>query len=133
MALKKIHLAAAALLTLGVAPAGAAMPNLLDTLERGLWQLRAPGGGASTAGISRICLGNPKMLTQIRHGDSDCQQYVVKSTADTLTVSYSCKGEGQGITTIRKESGKIVHIHSQGIRNGSPFSFSVEGRLAGSC
>jgi hypothetical protein len=37
------------------------------------------------------------------------------------------------LTTIRKESSRIIHIQSQGIRNNAPFSFSAEGRKIGPC
>ncbi|MEP7350356.1 MAG: hypothetical protein ABI668_10465 [Sphingorhabdus sp.] len=107
--------------------------SLLESLDRGLWQLRAVGGGASGAAVDRLCVGDPARLTQIQHGDAPCTRYVVRSTPTTVTVSYSCKGQGQGMTTIRKESGKLIHIQSQGIRNNSPFSFSVEARRAGAC
>ena len=135
MKLKLSHLALAAIMSLGVGASvsGAPLPNLLDTLERGLWQFRTPGGGPSSAGVTQVCLGDPIKLTQIRHGDAACTRFVVKSTPDVITVSYSCKGLGQGLTTIRKESGKIIHIQSQGIQNSSPFSFSVEGRRSGTC
>ncbi|MFN3620757.1 DUF3617 domain-containing protein [Sphingorhabdus sp.] len=103
---------------------------LLDTLERGLWQLRPTGGGAPT---TKICLGKPEVLTQIQHSGLVCEQYVVRSNANSVTVSYTCKGQGQGLTTIRKESNRIIHIQSQGIRNNSPFSLSVEGRRIGTC
>jgi hypothetical protein len=101
---------------------------VLQTLERGLWQLRAVGGGASGAAASQLCLGDPRMLAQIQHGAANCEHYVVESSANSVTISYSCKGAGQGLTTIRKESGRLVQIKSQGIRNNSPFSFSG-GRL----
>ena len=107
--------------------------SLLESLDHGLWQLRAVGGGNSGAAIDRLCLGNPSQLTQIQHGDTACDRYVVRSTPTSLTVSYSCKGQGQGLTTIRKESARLIHIQSQGIRNNAPFSFSVEGRRAGAC
>jgi hypothetical protein len=107
--------------------------SLLQTLERGLWQLRAVGGGSSGAAASQLCLGDPKMLAQIQHGATACTHLVVESSANAVTISYSCKGAGQGLTTIRKESGRLVQIKSQGIRNNSPFSFSVEGRRAGTC
>jgi hypothetical protein len=57
----------------------------------------------------------------------------VRSTANSVTVSYSCKAQGLGLTTIRKESNRIIHIQSQGIRNNAPFSFAVEGRKTGPC
>lgn len=107
--------------------------SLLESLERGLWQLRAVGGGTSGAATDKLCVGDPSRLTQIQHGDAPCTRYVVRSTPTAVTVSYTCKGQGQGLTTIRKESGKLIQIQSQGIRNNAPFSFSVEGRRAGAC
>jgi hypothetical protein len=107
--------------------------DLLQSIERGLWQLRAIGGGVSGAAANQMCVADPKQLVQIQHGSVACSQYVVRSTPNTVTISYSCKGAGQGLTTIRRESGRLIHIQSQGIRNSAPFSFSVEGRKAGAC
>lgn len=107
--------------------------SLLTSLEDGMWQLRAVGGGPSSVAASQLCLGDPVRLTQVQHGDASCSRYVVRTTPTTLTVSYSCKGQGQGLTTIRKESNRLIHIQSQGIKNNSPFSFSVEGRRTGGC
>jgi hypothetical protein len=104
--------------------------SLLNTLERGQWSLRAAGAEAP---LTKICLGNPEVLTQIQHAGVACERYVVRSTVNSVTVSYTCKGQGQGLTTIRKESSRIIHIQSQGIRNNAPFSFSVEGRRTGPC
>lgn len=129
---------AAALLSLGAGSAsqGAVAQDgsaLLQSLERGLWQLRAIGGGSSAVAASELCVADPRMLVQIQHGAANCAHMVVESSANEVTVSYSCKGAGQGLTTIRKESGRLVQIQSQGIRNNSPFSFSVEGRRARGC
>ncbi len=107
--------------------------DLLQSIERGMWQLRAVGGGASSVAANQLCVADPKQLVQIQHGTTPCSQYVVRATPNTVTISYSCKGAGQGLTTIRRESGKLIHIQSQGIRNSAPFSFSVEGRKAGVC
>jgi hypothetical protein len=104
--------------------------SLLHTLERGQWSLRAVGAEAP---LTKICLGNPELLTQIQHAGVACERYVVRSTVNMVTVSYTCKGQGQGLTTIRKESNRIIHIQSQGIRNNAPFSFAVEGRRTGPC
>jgi hypothetical protein len=107
--------------------------GLLASIERGMWQLRTVGGGASGAAASQLCVADPKQLVQIQHGSAACSHFVVRSTANTITISYSCKGAGQGLTTIRKENGRLLQIQSQGIRNSAPFSFSVEGRRAGGC
>jgi hypothetical protein len=131
-------LALAGIMTLGVGSAGQSVAaadsgNLLQTLERGLWQLRAVGSGASSAAASQLCLGDPRMLAQIQHGATNCTHTLVESSANAVTISYACNGAGQGLTTIRKETGRLVQIKSQGIRNGAPFSFSVEGRRSGAC
>ena len=107
--------------------------SLLESIERGMWQLRAVGGGPSGAPVTQICVGDVSRLTQLEHRHIPCEQYVVRSTANAVTVSYSCKGQGQGLTTIRKESNRLIQIQSQGIHNNSPFSFSVEGRKTGAC
>jgi hypothetical protein len=107
--------------------------NLLETLSRGMWQLRAIGGGETGAAIDKYCVGNPAKLAQIQHAALDCKQYVVRSTPNSITISYSCTNAGQGLTTIRKESSKLIHIDSQGIRNNSPFAFAAEARLTGPC
>ena len=127
------HLVGAILLSLtstSLALANANDLSLLNTLERGQWSLRA---AAAEAPLTKICLGNPEVLTQIQHSGAACERYVVRSTVNSVTVSYTCKGQGQGLTTIRKESNRIIHIQSQGIRNNAPFSFSVEGRRTGPC
>ena len=139
MKMKHIFLPAMAVFALSagsgvVAMAQASDLSLLETLDRGLWELRSVGGGGgSGASVAKMCLGDPSRLTQIQHNDFPCSRYVVRSTPTSVTVSYSCRGQGQGLTTIRKESGKLIHIQSQGIRNNSPFSFSVEARRIGTC
>jgi len=121
-------------LLLSLAAAGAAKPDgdmaLLDSLDPGMWQLRPTVGSVPT---SKICLGKPESLTQIQHSNLACEQYFVRSSPNSLTVSYTCAGHGQGLTVIRKETNRIIHIQSQGIRNNAPFSFSAEGRRTGPC
>jgi hypothetical protein len=122
------------LLLFSLATADAAKPDsemaLLDSLDRGTWQLRPTGGSVPTA---KICLGKSESLTQIQHSGLACEQYVVRSSPNSLTVSYTCAGHGQGLTVIRKETNRIIHIQSQGIQNNAPFSFSAEGRRTGPC
>jgi hypothetical protein len=138
MTTRNIKLVAAGFLSLGAGSAAQSVAasdgtELLQTLERGLWQLRAVGGGSSSAAASELCVADPRMLAQIQHGTTSCTHQIVEATANTVTISYNCKNAGQGLTTIRKESGRLVQIKSQGIRNNAPFSFSVEGRRSGGC
>lgn len=103
--------------------------SLLDTLEHGMWQFH----GSNLPAISKLCVGDPMRLTQIQHGDANCTRYIVKSTPTLLTISYICRGQGQGMTTIRKETNRLVQIQSQGVSNNAPFAFSVEARRIAGC
>lgn len=128
---------AAAAAGLALLPAAFASPisggsDLLQQLDKGMWQFR-PLGGSSAAGVAQLCVTDSKQLAQIQHGNSACSQLVVKSSPTSVTISYSCRGSGQGLTTIRRETDRLIQIQSQGIRNNAPFSFSVEARRTGSC
>ncbi|MEP2988736.1 MAG: hypothetical protein ABJN65_09720 [Parasphingorhabdus sp.] len=103
---------------------------LLDGLKKGAWILKPRG---STEEGERVCLGDPKILLQIKHSGASCSRYVIEDGPQNLRVSYKCGGLGHGVTTIRGESSGLVQIQSQGIENNAPFSFSVEARHVGSC
>ncbi len=112
------------------APAQAPELVLLDGLKKGAWVLKSRG---STEEGERVCLGDPKLLLQIKHSGASCSRYVIEDSPQNLRVSYKCGGLGHGVTTIRGESSGLVQIQSQGIENNAPFSFSVEARHVGSC
>ena len=48
-------------------------------------------------------------------------------------MQYTCRGRGYGRTHIRRETGRLVQIESQGIVDGLPFDFVAEGRRIGEC
>jgi hypothetical protein len=112
---------------------GATQPGgrqpMLARLESGQWELREAGNGR----IASICLGNPILLTQPRHGATNCARDVVAADADSMTVSYSCPGVGRGRTTIRFETPRLVQIDSQGLDRGAPFALRVQARRIGAC
>ena len=110
-------------------PAGPARP-MLTRLEAGQWELRSGAGGAR---IAAICLGNPILLTQPRHGAAPCTRDVVAADADSMTVNYSCPGLGRGRTTLRIETPRLVQIDSQGLDHGMPFALRAEARRVGPC
>ncbi len=112
------------------APAQTPRMAVLDGLAPGEWTLKERG---SDEPGKKVCLGNPELLLQIKHGNTSCTRYVIENTAKKLRVSYKCGSAGQGVTEIKQESSALVQIHSQGIRNNSPFSFYAEGRRTGSC
>jgi len=113
--------------------AGPAAPQepspMLGRLESGQWELRAQGGRRLLA----ICLGNPILLAQPRHGAAACSRDVVAADENSITVNYSCPGVGRGRTTIRFETPRLVQIDSQGLDRGAPFALRAEARRTGAC
>ena len=122
---------AAAAAVFAFAPVSAQAPDLamLDTLDRGAWELRLRPEGTTR----RICLRTGRELIQLRHRQPPCSRFIVQDESREVTVQYTCRGNGYGRTTIRRESRDIVQIRSQGIHSGTPFSMEGEARHLGSC
>ena len=116
---------------LAVMPATAqdAELTMLNSLVRGNWTLELENSDAT----QRICVRTGREFIQLRHRQPGCEQFVVQDSPTEVTVQYTCRGNGYGRTTIRKESNSLVQIQSQGIRGGSPFSLEGEARRTGSC
>lgn len=129
----RIYLKAAALLcALSTGAAVSAQGDalaMLTGLQHGNWVVASHDGGPSRS----LCLGDPRQLVQLRHVGSTCSRYIVEDGADKVTVQYTCKGDGYGRTSIRKETATLVQIESQGIQNGLPFQFKAEARRTGAC
>lgn len=116
----------------GAAPLAAAAGDalgLLTHLQPGQWSVSSRDGGPSRT----ICLGDPVQLVQLRHAGSACSRYVVEDAAEKVTVQYTCKGNGYGRTSVRRETASLVQIESQGIEGGRPFQFRAEARRTGAC
>lgn len=126
-------LVAAASVFLGtlLAPAAAKAPELamLAGLADGAWELTFRDGTAT----DRICVHSGRELIQVRHRAAQCSRYVVDDKPNQVTVQYTCPGEGYGRTSIRRETGQLVQIDSQGIEKGMPFHITGEARRAGAC
>ena len=103
--------------------------GMLDRLQ-GQWELRVrePGGE-----VQRLCLQDGRRLIQLRHPGTTCNRLVVNDAHNDVTVQYTCPGRGYGRTHIRLETEKLVQIDTQGIAEGLPFSYSMEGRRVGDC
>ncbi|MCL4671633.1 MAG: hypothetical protein KJZ64_01575 [Sphingomonadaceae bacterium] len=114
-----------------LAPVAAQAPTLamLDRLDRGEWLVRFRDSGEQR----RVCLRTGRELIQLRHGEAQCSRYVVEDGTGQVTVQYSCPGNGYGRTSVRRESGSLAQIESQGIADGKPFQFTAEGRRVGAC
>ncbi|MFM6853215.1 MAG: DUF3617 domain-containing protein [Sphingopyxis sp.] len=103
--------------------------TMLTQLESGRWQLRDRDDGA----VASRCVADGRGLLQIQHEHAQCAHYVIEDGAASVTVQYSCPGAGYGRTTIRRETGRLVQIATQGVANGAPFATSIEARRVGPC
>jgi len=114
-----------------LSPASAQAPSLamLSGLDDGQWEVRFRDGHDS----KRVCVHSGLELIQIQHGAAGCSRFVVEDGANAVTVQYTCRGNGYGRTTVRKENTSLVQIDSQGIAGGLPFEFSAEARRVGTC
>lgn len=112
------------------APAHAPPLAVLDGIDPGAWELRARETGGP---VFNLCLGDPRQLLQVRHSGQRCSYYVLDSGPGEVTVSYSCPGAGSGRTTLRVETSRLVQIHTQGVADGAPFAYRIEGRRKGEC
>lgn len=104
--------------------AHAAELGMLDSLLKGGWNLRIRDDDSQR----RICVRNGREFIQLRHTQPGCSRFVVEDGPSQVVVQYTCRGNGYGRTTIRREGNNLLQIRSQGIINGAPFSFSGEAR-----
>lgn len=104
--------------------------SMLDRLEPGLWELRAREPGIPA---KRLCIGNGRDFVQLRHSGLDCERVVVSDTPAHVSVQYTCRGQGYGRTSVRRETDSLVQLDSQGIEQGRPFAFAAEARRLGAC
>ncbi|MXO75604.1 hypothetical protein GRI40_10285 [Altererythrobacter aerius] len=125
-------MAAAVAGTLLLAPAAAQSPSMamLGTLQTGQWDIRYREGSAAT----RLCVRTGREFIQLKHGGAGaCSRFVVEDAPGMVTVQYTCRGNGYGRTSIRRETPALVQIESQGIADGQPFALTAEARRTGAC
>ncbi|GMN02283.1 hypothetical protein [Erythrobacter sp. MTPC3] len=103
--------------------------KMLAGIAKGEWTVTYRDG----APIRKVCVRSGRELIQLRHKEADCSRFVVDDAATKVTVQYTCPGNGYGRTSIRRETGNLVQIESQGIESGVPFQFVAEARLTGTC
>lgn len=117
----------------GAAPGQGAKPPLtaLGVIAHGEFALRESGDAGAQP--RKLCLSDPSVLLQLRHGNAQCSQFVVENSADTTTVHYTCAGHGYGRTTVSVETPRLFHVQSQGVFDGMPFVLDMEGRRVGDC
>lgn len=112
------------------APAELPIPTALASLQAGLWTLRSRDGSAQARSI---CLGDVRSLLQVQHGSAPCAKVLITDGPDMTVVNYSCAGSGNGRTTVRVETPRVVQIESQGIDRSMLFDWALEGRRTGAC
>lgn len=103
--------------------------SMLGNLTKGEWTIKHRDGSPDR----KICVRTGRELIQLRHSETDCNRFVVEDEASKVTVQYTCPGNGYGRTFIRRETGSLVQLESQGIVSGMPFQFAAEARRTGSC
>lgn len=101
----------------------------LDRVQAGEWELRF----RADVPRRRICMQGGRDFIQLRHPHKGCSQYVVEDLADRVSVQYTCRGDGYGLTNIRVETPGLLQVESQGIAAGSPYHMSAEARRVGPC
>lgn len=115
-----------------VATTSAAAPSdagVLGTVRSGQWDLRSRDGAISQT----VCVRGGSGLIQLRHLGKTCERIVLEQSASSIVVQYTCKGSGFGRTVIRRETPKLLQLETQGVADGLPFDYSVEGRWVGEC
>lgn len=104
-------------------------PGILASLKDGLWELRERGSPT----VERVCTRGGLGLVQLRHPGKACERIVLEQAEHAIVVQYTCKGSGFGRTRIRRETPQLVQIETQGVADGYPFDYAVEGRWVGEC
>ncbi|QPQ55988.1 hypothetical protein IC614_05260 [Allosphingosinicella flava] len=132
--MRSLLLRAALGLGIGLAATAAASPetardlSALSALDSGRWQIRDLDSGASQT----LCVGDRRVLMQIRHGAAQCEWTVIRNEARQSTITYSCPN-GSGRTAMRLETPRLAQIDSQGVLNGIPYGMRAEARRTGAC
>lgn len=106
-------------------------PSALGAVKPGMWRIRSLDAGGPPD--RRMCVLDPAVLMQIRHGAASCTRFIIADAARETTVHYSCRGAGWGRTSLRLAGEDEIEIETQGIANNSPFAFKAEGTRSGPC
>ena len=132
MAIFAAALVVAGTLGLPAAPQVAAQGQglaMLARLTKGEWTIKYRDGAPDR----RICVRSGQELIQLRHPEGGCSQFVIEDAEAKVTVQYTCPNNGFGRTNIRRETGSLVQLESQGIAGGLPFQLTAEARHTGRC
>lgn len=129
------YLIIAAAFSAGIAAPGFTQPaqapslQALAQLQPGQWELRPRGNGSQKS----LCLNDMRALLQVQHAGVPCTRFVITNAARQATVNYTCSRGGNGQTTVKVETPRLVQLQTQGIADNEPFAYEYEGRRVGAC
>lgn len=102
----------------------------LTTIQPGQWEIRSRDNPDANRSF---CMADAQVLLQLRHPNNVCSRFVISDDSRAATVQYSCPSGGNGRTSLRVETPRLVQIETQGIADQEPFAFSAEARRTGEC
>lgn len=111
-------------------PAKAPSLAVINAIEPGQWELREVG---VTTPAKVMCVADPDMLIQLRHGGAACTRFVIDNQPQSATVNYTCTGAGNGRTTIMLDTPRQFRLQTQGIAQNAPFDVDYSARRLGDC
>lgn len=114
----------------GAVPAKAPPIAVFSIIEPGQWELHEVGSAAPSR---QMCVTNPDIFVQLRHGGPQCARYVTENTAQTVTINYDCDAAGSGRTTITLDTPRQIRLQTQGIAQAAPFDVEYSAHRVGAC
>jgi hypothetical protein len=108
--------------------AAAANAPVLEGVSGGIWEV-----SGNKAPAARICAADPLQLASYEHRAVPCTRTLVRGSAASAVVTYSCSNGGFGQSTISLITPRSLHIETQGISGGAPYQYTLEARRVGDC
>ena len=122
--------------SLGLLAAAAPVPplKLFDGFRAGMWQLTPRDSAGSPGTFAPQCLASADRLIHTGHSSADgtCGHTVVEDSVDRATVTYVCKGQGYGRTSLRRDGDGFV-VDAQGIDGRDPYELRGDYKRVGDC
>jgi hypothetical protein len=73
------------------------------------------------------------LLARFEHRARACNATVLRDSASSTAISYSCGGAGFGHTEVQLITPRSLRISTQGISNGLPFNYVLQARRVDDC
>jgi len=108
--------------------AAAANAPVLAGVSGGIWEV-----SGNKAPPTRVCAADPLQLASYEHRGTTCSRTLVRGSAASAIVTYSCSNGGFGQSTISLITPRSLHIETQGISGGAPYNYTLEAHRVGDC